>query len=220
MSNFSHSLNNRNSRDSEQISGLTENVTVISHGHGRERRLERNIEKRDLQAAIKYGVKTSANPGQDGSQRWRYTHNGVVYLTDATSKHEITSYREENDTGSVINAGPYSSHIVLVVDCSGSMRTSDVSGFATRTAAVYECLAREFVEPQLALLSSNTSSAGDMGATVVSLIEMGNEAIVRLQRVPISEPLLVYLRGRYTSPQYPPTLINTHLIQSHPRSFL
>ena len=217
MSNFSHSLNNRNSRDSEQISGLTENVTVISHGHGRERRLERNIEKRDLQAAIKYGVKTSANPGQDGSQRWRYTHNGVVYLTDATSKHEITSWRE-NDTenevpmvefGSVINAGPYSSHIVLVVDCSGSMRTSDVSGFATRTAAVYECLAREFVEPQLALLSSNSSSA-DMGATVVSLIEMSNEAIVRLQRVPISEHLLVYLRGRY----------NTHLIQSHPRSFL
>ena len=172
MSNFSHSLNNRNSRDSEQISGLTENVTVISHGHGRERRLERNIEKRDLQAAIKYGVKTSANPGQDGSQRWRYTHNGVVYLTDATSKHEITSWRE-NDTenevpmvefGSVINAGPYSSHIVLVVDCSGSMRTSDVSGFATRTAAVYECLAREFVEPQLALLSSNILSANSCHA--------------------------------------------------------
>ena len=199
MAEFSNnSFDDRRSR-------LTENITVISHVHGRDRRQERNIDKKELQAAIKHGVKTAANPGRDGSQRWCYTYNGIVYLSDATSKHEITSWRE-NDTEKEaivaygpadVNNGSYSSHIVLVVDCSGSMRTPDVSGFSTRTAAVYECIAREFIEPQLALLSAKTAST-DTGSSVVSLIEMGSEAIVRLHQVPITESLLVYLRGRLT----------------------
>jgi hypothetical protein len=33
--------------------------------------------------------------------------------------------------------GAARSHVVLVVDCSGSMRKEDVPGHATRTAAVY-----------------------------------------------------------------------------------
>ena len=62
----------------------TEDITLISHDHGRDRRIERTIDKKELQAAIKYGIKTSANPGRDGSQRWRYTYNNVVYITDTT----------------------------------------------------------------------------------------------------------------------------------------
>ena len=183
---------------------LTENITVISHDHGRDRRNERVIDKKELQAAIKYGIKTAANPGRDGTQRWRYTYNGVVYVTDSTSKHEITSWRV-NDTENAVpadrfglKAGPYSSHIILIVDCSGSMRKQDVPGFKTRTAAVYECLAREFVEPQLALLSSKTSSA-DNGTSVVSVIEMSSEATIVLQQVPIDEALLTFLRERKDS---------------------
>ena len=41
---------------------LTENITLISHDHGRDRRLERTIDKKELQAAIKHGIKTTANP--------------------------------------------------------------------------------------------------------------------------------------------------------------
>ena len=34
-------------------------VTILSSAHGRQRRAEREIHKRDLQAAVKYGVNVS-----------------------------------------------------------------------------------------------------------------------------------------------------------------
>ena len=71
----------------------TIDVSLISHTHGRVRRKERNIQRIELQAAIKHGTKERANPGRDGSLRWRYTHDGVVYITDDTSRHEVTSWR-------------------------------------------------------------------------------------------------------------------------------
>eukprot|EP00961_Rhodomonas_salina_P153541 2067475-Rhodomonas_salina.2 len=42
----------------------TEDISLVSNIHGRERRLERNILRAELQAAIKYGRKENANPGQ------------------------------------------------------------------------------------------------------------------------------------------------------------
>ena len=45
----------------------TSAVTLISHAHGRERRAERGILRRELQAAIKYGEKVAANPGRRGT---------------------------------------------------------------------------------------------------------------------------------------------------------
>jgi hypothetical protein len=178
---------------------ITENITIISHDHGRERRLERQIEKKELQSAIKYGIKDKANSGSDGSQRWRYTYKGVVYVTDSTSKHEITSWRLNDSLPApgaadpLRVAGPYTCHTVFVVDCSASMRKADVPGFATRTAAVYECLSRQFVEPQLAL------SAIDRQASVVSLIEMSNEATVVLRWEPIDDGLLAFLQKKKNS---------------------
>lgn len=52
----------------------TSAITLISHAHGRARRDERGIVKRELQEAVKYGRKERANPGRNGDQRWRYTH--------------------------------------------------------------------------------------------------------------------------------------------------
>ena len=52
----------------------TSAVTLISHTHGRERREQRGIERRELQEAVKHGRRERANPGRDGSVRWRYTH--------------------------------------------------------------------------------------------------------------------------------------------------
>jgi hypothetical protein len=52
----------------------TSNISLISHAHGRQRRLERGIERRELQAAMRYGVKQAANPGPSGEPRWRFTH--------------------------------------------------------------------------------------------------------------------------------------------------
>ena len=43
----------------------------------------------------------------------------------------------------------YGTHIVLVVDNSGSMRKGDVPGYRSRTDAVYASLLRDLVLPQL-----------------------------------------------------------------------
>jgi hypothetical protein len=68
-------------------------VTVLTSEHGRQRRLERKIGVRDLQAAVKHGTRTAGFPcPRTGETRWRYTFAGVVYVTDSTSRHEITSW--------------------------------------------------------------------------------------------------------------------------------
>lgn len=56
----------------------TSSISLISHDHGRARREERGIGRRELQEAIKYGTKELANPGRDGQMRWRYTYKDVV----------------------------------------------------------------------------------------------------------------------------------------------
>jgi hypothetical protein len=76
---------------------------------------------------------------------------GVVYITDETSRHEITSWRLGGapEVAPAAIEGPCGAHFVMVVDMSGSMRKADVPGYSTRAEAVYECLARDLVEPQL-----------------------------------------------------------------------
>ncbi len=79
-----------------------------------------------------------------------------MFITDETGRHEITSWRME-DAGeapppapsATCQPGASAAHVVVVVDHSGSMRKSDVPGYDSRTAAVYDCLARDLVEPQL-----------------------------------------------------------------------
>ncbi|PNH12275.1 Eukaryotic elongation factor 2 kinase [Tetrabaena socialis] len=166
----------------------TSSITLISHTHGRERREERGIDRRELQEAVKYGRRERANPGRDGKPRWRFTHKGVVYITDETMRHEITSWRRQDALDEppplpAGGAGGGTSHVVVVVDCSGSMRKDDVPGYPTRTAAVYDCLARDLVEPQLR----------------VSLIEMSDGATVLLERSPVDQQLMDYLKRRANS---------------------
>ena len=105
-------------------------------------------------------------------------------------RHEVTSWKLEDAPeyegvvgGRTELAG---AHVVFVVDSSGSMRKDDVAGYSTRTDAVYDCLAREFVEPQLANGASNMS---------VSVIEMNDEAEVTLERAPVDGALKRYLVG-------------------------
>ena len=163
----------------------TEDVSLVSHTHGRSRRAERGISRPELQAAVKHGRREPAYPGANGRKRWRYTHNGVVYVTDASSRHEITSWRDDGqdlpvDDEAESHGEPqnYGAHVVLVVDASGSMRAGDVEGFASRTAAVYECLARDLVQPQ-----GTIGFQSHYGNAVVSLIEMSDQARVLKHQV-------------------------------------
>ncbi len=188
----------------EQLGALslaTADVSLVSHAHGRARREERGITRAELQAAVKHGRKERAHAGRDGAQRWRFTHNGVVYITDATCRHEITSWRLADAAGGEETAPPSTraaaggeSHTVLVVDVSGSMRTRDVPGQASRAAAVYNCLAHEFVQPQLELAAAH--GAGVVQAAVVTLIEMSDGADVLLSRAPLDEWLLLFMQQR------------------------
>ncbi|GLC46882.1 hypothetical protein PLESTB_000663900 [Pleodorina starrii] len=176
----------------------TSAVSLVSHAHGRQRREERGIDKRQLQEAVKYGRKERANPGRDGKTRWRYTHKGIVYITDESSRHEITSWKladalEEPPLplGAGGGGGGGGSHVVVIVDHSGSMRKDDVPGYNSRTAAVYDCLARDLVEPQLRV--------GGVGKMEVSLIEMSDDATVVLERAAPNADLVSWLRGRMTA---------------------
>ena len=155
----------------------TSDVDLVSHTHGRERRDQRNISRRELQEAVKHGHRERANPSRHGEMRWRFTYKGIVYVTDETERHEITSWRidteDVNDGAGLDDAdlatGAYEK--VIVVDHSGSMRKADIPGYATRTAAVYDCLARDLVESQL-------RGGHDLGDAAVTLIEMTDGAEV------------------------------------------
>jgi hypothetical protein len=176
----------------EDLMGLmsfqNESSSIISHTHGRERRLERGIGKEELKAAVKQGHKERANAGRDGSTRWKYTHNGVVFVTDETSRHEITSWRLDAALGNAEDAevaveGSCRSHTVLIVDHSGSMRKADVPAYASRTEAVIDCLIRDFVRPQIEAKSIGIDA-------VASLILMSDEAEIVFQRQPFDESML------------------------------
>ncbi|KXZ55302.1 hypothetical protein GPECTOR_3g437 [Gonium pectorale] len=87
--------------------------------------------------------------------------------------------------GGIVGVG--TSHVVVIVDHSGSMRKDDVPGYTSRTAAVYDCLARDLVEPQTKL--------GGLGKMEVSIIEMSDDAEVARERSAADTALLSYLKG-------------------------
>jgi hypothetical protein len=68
-------------------------VEFISSVHGTQRRKEREVSKRDLQAAVKHGIKERGTPHpHTKAARWKYTFADVVYITNASSTEEVTSW--------------------------------------------------------------------------------------------------------------------------------
>ena len=199
----------------------THEISIISHTHGRNRRAERNIRKEELQAAIKYGERYRANPGPSGRPRWRFEYDGIVFITDETCRQEITSWKIRDQTPYHAPGAAYEglvkSHVVLVVDHSGSMREADVlssdhSVYQTRISSVYECLVRDFIDPQLKQImkkllkeqdkkkksksESVSVSMADPDQVVVSFIRLGTEANLLFERSPLNEDLLSWMQRR------------------------
>lgn len=174
----------------------TSAATILSSDHGRMRRAQRMIDKRDLQAAVKYGVKERSY-NTYGVPRWKYTFADIVYITDDTSRREITSWAKPGvglnaekrtisddmktehkiacDTLSH-NQANWTSHTVIVVDQSGSMRKF-VEGGATRSDAVWLTIAIDFVAKQI---NEGKSCATD----VVSIVAMGRTSRLLIDRKP------------------------------------
>lgn len=119
-------------------------------------------------AAIKYGKKERGHPDpKTGATRWMYTMGRLVYVTDETSTREITSYCRQEEIplagltpGDLFdyerakdnlrrNPGLCTSHTVIVVDHSASMRTQDVKDHVNRIKASFGMLALDFVAKQM-----------------------------------------------------------------------
>ena len=183
--------------------GNTSEIAFESSAHGLQRRTQRNISVRDLQAAVKYGVKERGYPHpRTGEARWRYTYMDVVYITDSSSTVEITSWALSLPLSTValtprmigqleearVRLADYrviTSHTVLVVDQSASMRKSDMNGHRTRSRAVYYELAEEFLAPRLRPLSSQNPFSDNV-TDVVTLIEMREEPTLVFSGEPVS----------------------------------
>jgi hypothetical protein len=63
-------------------------ITVLESAHGHRRRVERSIGTHDLQRAVKYGQKEEQV--RNGVVRWKFTYADVVYITDETTRHEVS----------------------------------------------------------------------------------------------------------------------------------
>eukprot|EP00798_Chlamydomonas_sp_ICE-L_P029668 gene29668-5083_t len=170
--------------------------TLLSSVHGRDRRALRQIGKRDLRAAVQYGSRELQNHGY--TPRYRYTFANIVYITDISSRREITSYvlpmhkvpvsqldeRIHKEAAESLLTLPHSStsHCILIVDQSGSMRTCDVVDHKTRSDAVFGCIA-------LDLLGRQIDQAGTALTDAVTLIEMRDKATTVFEREPMTNVL-------------------------------
>ena len=190
-----------------KMSRITSAAVVLSSTHGRERRKQRNISKRDLEAAVKYGKKEPAIfNARDGEQRWMYTFADIVYLTDSTSTREITSWpleccgidikkktitqemykQHEKDIEMLKNKSNWTSHVVTVVDQSGSMRRADTSDAATRSDVVWLTLALDYVAVRL--------ESGECSSTdVLSILSMRDKGEILLKEHPVNWILYNYI---------------------------
>ena len=149
----------------------------------------------DVQEALKYGRFEKANSGPDGSPRLIVTHKGTVYLVDERTRREVASWRMDDalleQPAWMHSPKGFTTHTIVVVDASGSMRKNDIPGYKSRTEAVYDCLERDLIEPQLRL-----SQSPGAGSAFLSLIEMGEHASVAFERQEVGEELQVLLRGK------------------------
>lgn len=175
-------------------------ISILSCEHGRLRREERDINKRDLQKALKHGTKR-----REFKLRWKVEYDGIIFIVDPSFSKEITAYpsplalapldstEKTNHAKAkiILSSKPElcKSHTVLVVDNSGSMRTHDIPLHRDRQVAAFLMLSLEIVAEQL---FKNTANNSD----VVSLIEFDQEAKVVFEREPMSWVLYNKLLSR------------------------
>jgi len=184
------------SQSNKESSICTSLVTFNPSNHGHQRRVQRNIGIRDLQAAKKYGFRTPGRPdSRTGNPRSLYTYRGIRYIVDDITGHEITSYalptqlqkrnlsqeeqrRHEKAQANINqNRSCWTSHTVLLVDKSGSMRQSDVTDSKNRYQSTWCALARDYIS-----LRIESGFATDYD--VVSIVVFGNEPYTLVECVP------------------------------------
>jgi hypothetical protein len=179
---------------------LSSTVSFIETEHAKLRRKQRGIDKKYLKAAIKHGTcephfwgKPKNHKGK--SDIVRYTNKDIVYIVNKTTKKEITCYARPVlltpvPLPSAMNVlyqqavekvrhdlDCWTSHTVMVIDTSGSMRTSDVWGARNRLKSVWFSVALDFLAERL---ESGSAKITD----VVSIVTMGEYPEILFKEVP------------------------------------
>lgn len=180
----------------------TSEGTLLSSIHGRDRRSLRSIGKKDLLAAKKYGRKERTY-GYQRQPRWKFTFADIVYITEDDEVTEVTSYVLPVDIPMVqLSLTDYNSHrlltkklhempsictshIVVVIDQSASMKTCDVDNYKTRSDAVFGTLALDYIAKQI----DNRKFSNANYTDAVTLIEMNDEATIVFGREPCTNVL-------------------------------
>jgi hypothetical protein len=178
-------------------------ISILSCVHGRLRREERDIDKRDLQAALKHGTRERNFKG-----RWKFEHDGVIFIVDPSMRREITAFPSPLSEApvdctqqlnhakakTILEHKPdlCKSHTVLVVDNSGSMQSHDIPLHRDRQVAAYTTIALEYIAEQLFNQTANDTD-------VVSLVEFDECSRVVFKREPCSWVLFNKLLARRES---------------------
>jgi hypothetical protein len=166
-------------------------ITILSSTHGRIRREQRSIDKRDLQKAMKYGTCLKNWKG-----RWKFEYDGITFITDPSKRQEITAFpsplpdvridiktkSDHSNLKELLNRKPKlsTSHTVFVIDNSGSMlsKRNDIHLYRDSQDAAFSLTALEFVAEQIL---NKTAVNSDL----VSLIKFSEHPQIALEREPI-----------------------------------
>jgi hypothetical protein len=108
----------------------------------------------------------------------------VTFIDTVNHKNLATKLKDEPSI--------CTSHFVLVVDQSKSMKTSDVEGFRTRSDAVFATVALDYIGQQL----DNRNDSNAQFTDAVTLIEMNQHATVVFEREPCTNVLFNQLLAR------------------------
>lgn len=189
--------------DNAHLSTVLSSTTLYKETeHARLRRKQRCIDKKDLKDAVKYGT---CEPHYFGKMWQRggptdivkYTYQDIVYIVDKKKRKEVTCYAKPVKLGKVPitsemkalhedavqkvqqDLDSWTSHTVIVIDTSGSMRASDMWGTRNRLQSVWFSVAIDYIAERL---ENGSASITD----VVSIVEMGEYPTVVCEEAPTS----------------------------------
>lgn len=212
----------------ERKSQLTEELTLLSTLHGRARRQLRDISKYDLKTVVKHGTKTRGRV-VNGDQRWMFEYGNTIVITDNSCQREITSYnkaisieratiteqirKNHNEVARILREDPHmcTTHSIIIIDQSGSMKTCDVNCFRSRSDASYGTLALDYIAEQLYQMGDEYS------VDAVTIIEMKDEGTLFIDKEPLDWILFNRVVDRISTacPQSHGNYVNSLAVAEH-----
>ena len=175
-------------------------LSFVETEHARLRRKQRCIDKKDLKSALQFGTKVPQCWGKSRVPTphiFRYTHNDIVYIVDEKTGAEVTCFatplklepvtldaqtiisHNRDSLKVIVDRDCWTSNTVMVIDTSGSMRTSDMWGTRSRLDSVWSSVALDFLAQRL-------ESGAARPTDVISVITLGETPEVLFEEEPTS----------------------------------